>query len=107
MKEVLRTSLHMHMGQGCGVLLQRGHTPLSGDRRSSECCSEGVGNKTAWLGYKQDVERSVSCEASPCHLRQDLVPKKWVIFNLCLGYGLLQSLKHGALSQEQQDTVKC
>lgn len=47
-KEAIRTSLHMHMGQECGVLLGRGCTLLSGGGRSSEGCRE-VGGKERTL----------------------------------------------------------
>lgn len=50
MKEAIRTSLHMYMGQEREVLLGRGHTLLPGGRRSGEGCPERLGRERSLAG---------------------------------------------------------
>jgi len=79
MKEAIRTSWHVHMGQECGVLLGSGHTLLSGGKRSSVGCPEGVGKEMILAGMQAEFrKRSMSrgITPSPCHLEWDLIVKK-------------------------------
>lgn len=77
MKEAIRTSLHVHMGQECGVLLGRGRTLLSEGRGSSEGCPEGAGKERSLAGTQAELgERSASRGAHPAIVNGTWSPKR-------------------------------